>query len=223
MYTKEGINVNTFNLLFNEIYKSKNDNLTNTAVIMAIDYFSLDEEEQLKVFDKKYHFDFKQDEDGFYIFKYEDIEFKFNLLSEVLEFKNPDNNPLKKELVSRERYSKCHDKSLLLVYLDNTSIITGLENLSGDLILHSVICKKEDDGKEYIMDYSKNLFMERSLYLKLHDFKILQELNNKTYYLDIENINKLAPFDSRIYLVFREELIRDFNKNKQVLGLKLND
>lgn len=222
MYTKEGINVNTFNILFKNMFDSEDD-YERYIVAILIEYFTLKESERKKFIKKDLDVDFKKDDDDFFYLKYKEKIYTFDLLSNKLKFKDKSTNPIKKELLTVNRFHKCFKMALFLIYLNSSKILTGIEDIGGKCVQHSVIEIENEDNKKYILDYTKNLYMEKDDYIDLYNFKVLQIINNEEYYNDQKILTKYVPFDVRIYLFFREEIKKDLNKNKHVLGLNLNN
>ena len=124
------------------------------------------------------------------------------------------------ELKSYKRYGKCHDRSIeLAVSIKNSFLLTGYTSYEDIDILHTVVeCEK--DGKTKIIDYTKNLIMDKEEYIGLTNFRVIQRTSREDYLKDREVINKYLPNLSTVaYLCFRDEIIKEL-KNKKILGLK---
>ena len=124
------------------------------------------------------------------------------------------------ELKSYKRYGKCHDRSIeLAVSIKNSFLLTGYTSYEDIDILHTVVeCEK--DGKTKIIDYTKNLIMDKEEYIGLTNFRVIQRTSREDYLKDRKVINKFLPNLSTVaYLCFRDEIIKEL-KNKKILGLK---
>ena len=68
-------------------------------------------------------------------------------------------------------------------FLPNSKILTGIIKLESEYILHSVLEIKDKDSKKIkIIDWTRNLVIEKELYLKIFEFHILEEI--EINYLD---------------------------------------
>ena len=124
------------------------------------------------------------------------------------------------ELKSYKRYGKCHDRSIeLAVSIKNSFLLTGYTSYEDIDILHSVVeCEK--DGKTKIIDYTKNLIMDKEEYIGLNNFRVIQRISREDYLKDRMIIDTYIPNLSTVaYLCFRDEIIKEL-KNKKILGLK---
>ena len=70
--------------------------------------------------------------------------------------------------------------------------------------------------KSYILDWTQNIKMSKEDYIKLYKFKILQKISCKDLIKDREILNKAEYQDLKTYLVFRDEIMRDFDRNKHL-------
>lgn len=119
----------------------------------------------------------------------------------------------KKELLTSNRYGKCHSMSMKLVeMIPDSYILTGYVSYEDEDYLHSVI-EFEKDGNTKIIDYTKNLIMDKEEYIGLTNFRLIQRISRKDYKKDKKIIKKYMPdLSNKVYLCFRDELMHDMNK-----------
>ena len=58
--------------------------------------------------------------------------------------------------------------------------------------------------------------MPKEDYIKIYKFKVLQKINSNDLEKDFEFLKKSEFKSLKTYLLFRDELMRDFEKNKQL-------
>ena len=123
---------------------------------------------------------------------------------------------LKKELNSKKRLSNCHIKSIELASGKNNSyILTGYYTTNLNKILHSVV-EIVKDGKNYILDWTQNIWMPKDDYIKIYKFQILEKINSNDLEQDFKKLKKLEFKSLKTYLVFRDEIIKDLEKNNHL-------
>ena len=116
------------------------------------------------------------------------------------------------ELISINRYGKCHKGAIMLLSLDDSNILSGYVNSNGKLYFHSIV-----EIGDYIMDYTKNLFIKKEDYFRLTSFKLIQKITREDYFKDMNILSDFTGIDLRIYLAFRDELIKELNNKKLTL------
>lgn len=220
----EYMNTNTKNLLepsyntfeINEYYKE------NEAIIHLISLYTRQKEKGLYkelsnvLLKHDYNISFgdiKQNEDSYEYISKDGQIIKFNKLSNRIIDKK-----MIKELNSIKRRGKCHEKSIILsIAITDSSVLTGYIVIGNYKILHSIVEVKRNDKIE-ILDYTQNLIMDKEEYIKLFNFTILSKIETKDLVTDIEFLQKTFPnFPLKKYLVFRDELMKDLEKNKFML------
>lgn len=146
-----------------------------------------------------------------YTFQYKDYNFKYKKFSNfVFSLKE------KRKLGSVKRYGNCHSASGSIAYHYDFDILTGYVTVGDKDILHSVLETKDDKSK--IIDYTKNLVIDKADYIKLTNFREIQRISHEDYVNDVSLIYSLSPnFSIRAYLVFRDELMKELNKKVKVL------
>ena len=126
------------------------------------------------------------------------------------------------DIETDSRIGKCHEKSMAISQILGSSnevvtgYICGLSNKQK--YLHSWVEVKLADNYPVVIDYTINAVMNRDGYYLLKHPKILNRVSNE----DIKNDQKyILSFSETVqsinikeYLVFRDEIMRDINKNK---------
>ena len=220
------INFNTYQLLFDDIeIKESNsfENKDNYLARTAIEVFNkLNKIEEKKIFINLYKlllgsrkicldkiiFNEKTKE-----YEYHDGDYviTFDKLSNYI-----DNLGLKIELLSNKRYHKCHERSYALApVIEHSRIVTGYITRNHTKVLHSVIEIPKND-KIIIMDWTMNLYIEKEQYVALNDFIELSSFEGKKVIDDIEKIAGNLEIGLKPYLVFRNELMKDMERNPHI-------
>ena len=70
-----------------------------------------------------------------------------------------------------------------------------------------------------IIDFTQNVIMSKQNYIKITNFKELSKISKEDV---ISDRSKVALFNMKIayYLFFRDEIMKDINKNEKVFELK---
>lgn len=138
--------------------------------------------------------------------------FCFQKLSDTLK-KVDDVN----ELTTTKRYGCCHSKSIILAYeLGIGNVVTGTMMSKTSILMHSVL---EING--YVLDWTRNLIMKKEDYFKLTDFKVINIISNECIKEDVKHLFNDLDIELKAYTVFRDEIVNDYNKNKN-FGIKKN-
>lgn len=123
---------------------------------------------------------------------------------------------LKNELNSKKRLSSCHTKSVELASgINNSYVLTGYYTTTLNKILHSVV-EIVKDGKSYILDWTQNIKMPKEDYIKIYKFQVLEKINSSDLEEDFKMLKELEFKSLKTYLVFRDEIIKDLEKNKHL-------
>lgn len=222
----DGINDTTYNLLFignHDLPEEEQGSYENLVVIRTIELFTKLEEKKiftklLKLFYKNTVIDINKitfnEETMQYEYRDNDLVITFDKISNHI-----DDKDLIKELTSKERERKCHIRSIgLSPNIDGSKIVTGSITIGKSRILHSVI-EYEYNGETIILDWTKNLKTTKGQYVKLTKFVEFTSLDGKKVVDDIDNIFSNLDISVKAYLVFRDELMRDIEKNPQLFHL----
>ena len=200
-----GINQKSIDLLLDV---NKEDKRLSKAY-RSIDSFTqinATDSKQLEVYDCS--FNYKID-----LFEYsaDDILIRFKRLSDVIRaiwYKN--------ELLSVNRHFDVIRKTYQLCpYIDDSKLLTGYTFIDGKKELHSVI-----ECADGIVDWDLNAIIQKKDYFKLTKFQVISELSVDKIKEDQENrvMEELRndPTLLNFYILFRDELMADLEKNKQI-------
>lgn len=119
-----------------------------------------------------------------------------------------------------ERHGKCyeiaHEISLNLGISNNivTGYIYGYTDKSK--FLHSWV-ETTIKGEEYVIDGTLNSLINKQGYYLMQHAKPITKISNQTFVNDIKNyLEKMKTFPIEVYYVFRDEIIKDFQKNDEI-------
>ena len=99
--------------------------------------------------------------------------------------------------------------------IEGSKIVTGYTTVGNQKVLHSVI-EYEHDGKTMILDWTRNLKITKEQYIELTKFVELSSFEGRKVIDDIEIIFGNLNIGVKPYVVFRDELIRDMQKNSHI-------
>lgn len=217
---KDGINNNTYNLLFGDydnLPEEEQGSYENVVAYATIDRFTKLQEKKiftklLKLFYKNTIFDLDKitfnEETKQYEYKNNDLIITFDKLSNCFEDKD-----LIKELTSNKRYGECHSRTMnISPSIEGSRIVTGYTTVGNQKVLHSVI-EYEHDGKTIVLDWTRNLKITKEQYIELTKFVELSSFEGRKVIDDIEIIFGNLNIGVKPYVVFRDELIRDMQRN----------
>ena len=227
MYTENGINENTYKLLFEDVdnYNLKREEQYSdyySQILSALNCYTLYKEKSIfktlliTIFKNKLNLQYIKYDKKRKEWVYDDgneIIF-FDMLSKYVEDKD-----IKKKLLSKKRTGYCHSNSIdIAKTLRNSRIITGMIEQYNRKVLHSVVETSNKDNQKVILDYAFNILMPKDSYKKLTNFEELNVVEGETLENDFEKILKFFDqFGHKEYLLFRDELIRDLEKNEKHL------
>lgn len=228
MYTENGINENTYKLLFEDIdnYNLKKEEQYSdyyAKIISTLSLYTLYKEKSifknllLSIFGYPLNTEYitYDQEKKEWIYNDGNEIITFDMLSNHIDDKN-----IKKKLLShKKRDGHCHDGSIdIAKILKNSRIITGTIQQYNRKILHSVVEISDKNQEKNILDYTLNLKIPKESYIKLTNFQELNIVESN----ELENDFKILldffdSFGHKEYLLFRDELIKDIEKNKSYL------
>lgn len=239
LFTKEMFNDLSKNILFEEInvkkkFNHEGINKKNSSVIGRLSdalYFQdsenrnskyTEEREEIEEFTLNpnkptQHITYNEAEDK-YIFKNKHFgSFDFSLISDAIDYE-----PVKEDLLSYNRFHKCHPNSHNIIRMlssrdrENSYIVGGKVKANDlDYNYHSWV---EIDDKNIAIDYNHNIIMNRDKYYKLYEAIAIQ----KTTAIKMEEIKKILinEADLKLYFsnlnYFGEEIYNDMLKNQKV-------
>lgn len=216
-YYKNGINKNTYDMLFPDFYNIKKEKIADektSLIIELIDVYTLTEQKELfidlvkKTFDEQYGINYSNikynKETKQYEYEIKGKIYTFNELSDITDIEK-----FKKELKTDKRHHKCHTRTLGLTFgIPESNIVTGYEVIADIKALHSILEYKVKN-KLYIIDYTKNIIMPKEQYMELTKFKEIERISGLEYIEDLGRIYNFPHLTDKVYVTFQKELIRE--------------
>lgn len=218
-----GMNINTYNLLFDDINNKMSDKKGSCESLNALCVISkFTKFDDIKIYclmagmyETIDDYDFRtiswSDELNSFIYQKGNFKIPFNLLSDFMTHED-----VKKELTSDERIHKCHEKSILLASIyPNFRIITGYVYLEKQRMLHSVI-EYDDNEETIILDWTKNLRMLKEDYIRLTNLRFIETIEGYDVKNDIAGPIIQMGMDFKTYCAFRPEIVKELKKNNSI-------
>lgn len=218
-----GMNINTYNLLFDDINNKMSDKKGSCESLNALCVISkFTKFDDIKIYclmagmyETIDDYDFRtiswSDELNSFIYQKGNFKISFNLLSDFMTHED-----VKKELTSDERIHKCHEKSILLASIyPNFRIITGYIYLEKQRMLHSVI-EYDDNEETIILDWTKNLRMLKEDYIRLTNLRVIETIEGYDVKNDITGPIIQMGMDFKTYCAFRPEIVKELKKNNSI-------
>lgn len=218
-----GMNINTYNLLFDDINNKISDKKGSCESLNALCVISkFTKFDDIKIYclmagmyETIDDYDFRaiswSDELNSFIYQKGNFKIPFNLLSDFMTHED-----VKKELTSDERLHKCHEKSILLASIyPNFRIITGYVYLEKQRMLHSVIEYDDNEGT-IILDWTKNLRMLKEDYIRLTNLRVIETIEGYDVKNDITGPIIQMGMDFKTYCAFRPEIVKELKKNNSI-------
>ena len=218
-----GMNINTYNLLFDDINNKMSDKKGSCESLNALCVISkFTKFDDIKIYcllagmyETIDDYDFRaiswSDELNSFIYQKGNFKIPFNLLSDFMTHED-----VKKELTSDERLHKCHEKSILLASIyPNFRIITGYVYLEKQRMLHSVI-EYDDNEETIILDWTKNLRMLKEDYIRLTNLRVIETIEGYDVKNDITGPIIQMGMDFKTYCAFRPEIVKELKKNNSI-------
>lgn len=119
-----------------------------------------------------------------------------------------------------ERHGKCYEMALeisLNLGISNnivTGYIYGYTDKSK--FLHSWV-EATIKGEDYVIDGTLNSLINKQGYYLMQHAQPITKISNQTFANDIKNyLEKIETFPIEVYYVFRDEIIKDFQKNDEI-------
>ncbi len=209
MESVNGINLNTYNMLFNSYNKHTDDNASNGTAIADISIFTSNSNDIHSSLLKKIirfnsiRYSYK---DNMYKYKTSDGNcYRFELASKFFDFLSERE---KEELLSEERTSHCYKNSIILASkLSVAMVLFGTIQVDDYQHLHPVT-QFINEGRLFIVDWSHNIVMPKQDYEKLFNLKVINRVSGKdiitNYYLCCDFFSSI-PFS--VFFAFNQELV----------------
>lgn len=218
-----GMNINTYNLLFDDINNKMSDKKGSCESLNALCVISkFTKFDDIKIYclmagmyETIDDYDFRtiswSDELNSFIYQKGNFKIPFNLLSDFMTHED-----VKKELTSDERLHQCHEKSIILASIyPNFRIITGYVYLEKQRMLHSVI-EYDDNEETIILDWTKNLRMLKEDYIRLTNLRVIETIEGYDVKNDITGPIIQMGMDFKTYCAFRPEIVKELKKNNSI-------
>lgn len=218
-----GMNINTYNLLFDDINNKMSDKKGSCESLNALCVISkFTKFDDIKIYclmagmyETIDDYDFRtiswSDELNSFIYQKGNFKIPFNLLSDFMTHED-----VKKELTSDERLHQCHEKSIILASIyPNFRIITGYVYLEKQRMLHSVIEYDDNEGT-IILDWTKNLRMLKEDYIRLTNLRVIETIEGYDVKNDITGPIIQMGMDFKTYCAFRPEIVKELKKNNSI-------
>lgn len=218
-----GMNINTYNLLFDDINNKISDKKGSCESLNALCVISkFTKFDDIKIYclmagmyETIDDYDFRtiswSDELNSFIYQKGNFKIPFNLLSDFMTHED-----VKKELLSDERLHQCHEKSIVLASIyPNFRIITGYVYLEKQRMLHSVI-EYDDNEETIILDWTKNLRMLKEDYIRLTNLRVIETIEGYDVKNDITGPIIQMGMDFKTYCAFRPEIVKELKKNNSI-------
>lgn len=218
---KYGININTYNLLFEDsnIILDDENSYENYIADRTIKSFTKQQEKVLtkilKLLYKSKLIDLNNitfnENTNMYKYENNNVIITFKKISDCFYL----DEYLIKELTSYERKDKCHIRAIdISPKIKDSKIVTGYITILNKNFLHSII-EYESNGETFILDWTRNLQISKEQYIKLTKFKKIYSFEGSKVIDDVEIFNTLN-IGIKIYLTFREEILNDTKKNPKI-------
>jgi len=236
LYTKYGINKNTYKLLFEEKEEGKCECSKEIIMIEQSSIYDMIIKKYplflpfiwwLKILDSCFRYpNIRRNilKRGYsYINK--DISFEFDYLkkyfNKILENEDPYVRKQMFRELKYERYGKCYNSSMIIsANIENSYCVTSLISFEdGSSHLHSYV---EYNG--YVIDYTKNLIIKKEVYDKLLQTKEISKIKSEdiTYIFNLLVDNGILNAN-KFMTTFGEEIKKDLEKNKSLIKIPESD
>lgn len=152
--------------------------------------------------------------------------FTFDLLSDLFL-----DCEIKQELLSNERYGKCHENAIRIANclgaddLKDAYIVGGkLKYNEIDYFFHSWI-EIERGTNSIVIDFNHNLVMNREKYYKLYEVQVVNKTHISQMNEIVTTVYNSANFGFHPFLLvyLGKEIMNDLNKNIKILKKRIND
>ena len=129
------------------------------------------------------------------------------------------------EIETKQRFGNCHIRSIEISFLikDPNKVVTGFIYDISDKIkfLHSWV-ETSINNTDVVIDFTMNIIINKNAYYKLQHAEPLNSISDKDLIKDNDFIHffsqNVNSVNIKEYLLFRDEIIHDCMKNKQLFG-----
>ena len=218
----DGINNNTYELLFKDYFNLSEEecgSIKDALTFIALDSFTKNEREnKLVKFNDFLNGEFIIDvskisydeEKNSYIYNDEDYSIPFNLISRLF-----NGFGFKEELLSDKRYGQCHLKIInISPYVPYSTVVTGYITIGPIKALHTIL-EFENETDTVVYDWTRNLEMRKEDYYRMTKFEEVARFDGFHPREDMKYLEELQ-IGCKPYVTFRDEIMRDIEKNKSL-------
>lgn len=225
-YTHEGINSNTFKLLF-ETKSDATIDMQLSKGLYEVDIFSYYEHTLINnlihnliinpICFSKIH----RHLDKTYTYSSSDEQFDFMLLDKYFKKIFKDSTEITDYLSYNQKYScrqsTCQYSIIIACYLENSKLVIGnMPCKNGEKVLHRFV-QVEHNGQNYILDIAKNLIMKKDDYYRISQFEELGTIDSTdlrviyNFCLETRLCNHTA-----IISMFGKEILNELDNKKLI-------
>lgn len=225
-YTYEGINLNTFKLLFETksdatIDMQLSEGLFKADMLSYYHHTFINNIVHSLIINRIFYPEIHRHLNNTYTYSSKDEKFDFRLLYKYLKkiFKN---SPEIRDYIEfnqkyRCRQSTCSHSIIIACYLENSKLVIGnMPCKNGEKVLHRFV-QVEHNGQDYILDIAKNLIMKKDDYYRISQFEELGTIDSTDlrviYNFCLEN--SLCDHTA-IISMFGKEILNELDNKKLI-------
>lgn len=225
---KDGINNNTYDLLFKDYKKIKAEERNtkqNEKAFVTIDYFTRTKKNKLLAFSakllKKVGIDFDKitydEENKEYVYEDNDLIIRFDLISNGFK-KEKETEDIINELTSKKRKGRCHNRSIQFARsFEGSKVVTGYITFADSKILHTFVECNSKKNEKIVLDWTLNLKVKKEDYVKLTKFEELNSIPSEKINDEIDLIYKNLDMSIKSTVLFWDEIVMDLKRNEHIL------
>ncbi|MCI9434491.1 MAG: hypothetical protein HFI86_04400 [Bacilli bacterium] len=186
-YTHEGINYNTFKLLFETKSEATIDMQLSEGLYQAdrLSYYQhtfINNIVYNLILNPIFYPNIHWHLNNTYTYTSKEEKFAFRLLDRYLNKIIKNNNYIKENLLFEQKYcgraGTCSYSIILACYLENSKLVIGnMPCKNGEKVLHRFV-QVEHNGQNYILDIAKNLIMKKDDYYRISQFEELGTIDS---------------------------------------------
>jgi len=143
---------------------------------------------------------------------FDDETIEFYRISDLIEEENNEEAiAVKKELLNfKKRSGHCHSMCMQYVNSFGEKMVTGYVNdiVKSIRTVHSWIETDTD-----VIDYTRNLVISKEDYYRLLNPEILNVITKEQLNNDVDMLNQMNFLGSKIYCLFRDEILTDIERS----------
>ncbi|MCI8778813.1 MAG: hypothetical protein HFI87_06665 [Bacilli bacterium] len=186
-YTCDGINFNTFKLLFETKSDATIDMQLSEGLYQAdrLSYYQhtfINNIVYNLILNPIFYPNIHWHLNNTYTYTSKEEKFAFRLLDRYLNKIIKNNNYIKQNLLFEQKYcgraGTCSYSIILACYLENSKLVIGnMPCKNGEKVLHRFV-QVEHNGQNYILDIAKNLIMKKDDYYRISQFEELGTIDS---------------------------------------------